>query len=104
MDIDEKTGLMKEEKKPRIPKGSGWSIGYGIGIPIGLIIGLLMDSIGVGIAIGVAIGAGIGGSIEGSRKQEPLTPQQKKLQKASLALAVALLVVGVLVFLWFYLN
>jgi len=104
MAIDEKTSLMEEEKKSRIPKGGGWGIGYGIGFTIGIIFGILMDNIAIGIAIGVAIGAGIGASIEGSRKKTTLTPKEKKIQKISLVIAFILLIVGILVFLWFYLS
>ncbi len=92
------------EKKRKVPKGAGWGIGYGIGIPMGLIFGILLDNIAIGIAIGVAIGAGIGGSIESGWKQEPGTPEQKKLQKISMILASIILVIGVLVFLWIYLS
>ena len=98
------TGLSEEENKSKIPKGAGWGIGYGIGIPIGLIFGILLDNIAIGIAIGVAIGAGIGGSIESGRKQEPVTPEQKKLQKISMILASIILVIGILVFFWIYLS
>ena len=94
--------MVNDDKKQRIPKGRGWGVGYGIGIPIGLIFGILMDNIAVGIAIGVAISVGIGSSIEGGKKQEPLTPNQKKIQKISLILGTIILIVGILIFLWFY--
>ena len=100
----DKTGLNKEGNNPKIPKGSGWGIGYGIGIPFGLIFGILLDNIAIGIAIGVAIGTGIGASIESGRKQEPITPEQKKLQKISIIIASIILVIGILLFFWIYFS
>jgi hypothetical protein len=63
-----------------------------IGIPIGIAIGIM-----IGISIGIAIG----------KKQKPwseLTEEEKRTKKLLIGIGVIMLIIGVLVNLWFFLN
>jgi hypothetical protein len=101
-----------EKKNEKYPEGhfvgmwmaTGVAIGAGMGIALGLAIGNL-GLLGIGLPIGLALGLAIGSSIEAKYKKEgklrPLTIEEKKNRKLSVMIGVALLVIGILTFLFF---
>jgi hypothetical protein len=103
---------MQEEGK--YPKGHwmgvGIAIGIGFGIPMGVLFGVVMDSIALGIslgpAIGVGIGCAIGAALEAKHRDEirPLTEGEKKTRRILIAIAIVLLLAGVLLFFHRLLN
>lgn len=76
----------------KYPKGHWMAVGISIGVAIGVAMGPLFDNIGIGIAIGVAIGSGIGAALEQKNKDNirPLTEQERKRQKWSVVIGMAL--------------
>ena len=85
--------------------GIGIAIFSGIGIPLSIVTenpGL----IGIGPAIGVAFGLAIGQSIENKYKQEgrirPLTESEQKRKKNAIFAGIAILTLGVLIFILLY--
>ena len=99
-----------EKKGKKYPKGHfvgmwmglGIAIFSGLGVPLSIITNNF-GFIGIGPAIGVAIGLAIGQSIESKYQKEgkirPLTEAEKKKQKIAIAVGIALLTFGVLIFL-----
>ncbi|MFC1512160.1 hypothetical protein ACFL5H_03080 [Candidatus Latescibacterota bacterium] len=81
----------------------GIAIGVGIGIPIGIATGN-PGLFGIGLPIGIALGLAIGSSIEAKYKKEgklrPLTSGEKKNKKLGVMIGVALVVIGILTFLF----
>jgi MFS family permease len=104
-----------EEQNEKYPEGHfigmwmgiGIAIGSGLGVPLAIAIGN-PGFFGIGIPIGLAIGLAIGSSIEAKYKKEgklrPLTLKEKKQKKLGVMIGVALLVIGMLTFLFFYLS
>ena len=76
----------------RHPKNYWMSVGISIGLAIGAALGVALENIGAGIALGTAIGAGIGAALEQKNKDKirPLTEQEKKRQKRSIVIGLAL--------------
>lgn len=101
-----------EKKNGKYPEGHfvkiwmviGIAIGAGMGIALGIAIGN-PGLFGIGIPLGLALGLAVGSSIEVKYKKEgklrPLTKEEKKNQKLSVMIGVALLVIGILTFLFF---
>ena len=82
--------------------GIGIAIVSGFGVPLSIVTknyGL----IGIGPAIGVAFGLSIGQAIENKYKREkkirPLTEEEKKRKKITVMAGLAVLTLGVIVFL-----
>jgi hypothetical protein len=82
--------------------GIGIALFSGIGVPLSIALknpGLL----GIGPAIGIAFGLALGQSIESKYKKEgkirPLTEGEKKRRKMLVLAGIAVLILGVLVFL-----
>lgn len=104
-----------DEKNEKYPEGHfigmwmgiGIAIGCGLGVPLAIAIGN-PGFFGIGIPIGLAIGIAIGSSIEAKYKKEgklrPLTLEEKKKKKSGVMIGVALLVIGVLIFLFFLVS
>lgn len=86
--------------------GIGIAVFSGIGIPLALITDNLA-LIGIGPAIGVAVGISIGESLEQKYLKEgkirPMTEEEKEKGKILGLSALALLLLGILVFYLFYL-
>ena len=87
--------------------GIGMAIFTGIGIPLSLVTknyGL----IGIGPALGVAFGLSIGQAIENKYKKEnkirPLTEVEKKRKKIAVMAGLAILTLGVIVFLLLFFS
>lgn len=87
--------------------GIGMAIFTGIGIPLSLATknyGL----IGIGPALGVAFGLSIGQAIENKYKKEnkirPLTEVEKKRKKMAVMAGLAILALGVIVFLFLFFS
>ena len=99
-----------EEKNKTYPEGHfvgmwmgiGIAIFSGIGIPLSIISGN-PGLIAIGPAIGVAFGLAIGQSIEDKYKKEgkirPLTKEDKNQRKILVIAGIAVLMVGIVVFL-----
>lgn len=103
-----------QEKDKKYPEGyfvGKWMgiitvIFSGLGIPLSLVTEN-PGFIGVGPAIGVSLGLAIGQSIEDKHKKEgkirPLTKEEKKKKKMLILALLAMLVIGVLTALMFFL-
>jgi len=92
-------------EKKGYPKGHFLSIGIALGIPLGIPFWLVTGNpglIGAGLAIGVAIGAGLEGAY--NKNPRPLTAQEKKDRKRAAAFGGAILVLGVIAFLFMLLR
>jgi hypothetical protein len=67
---------------------------------------LVFDNLALGIAIGAAIGASIGGALEQKNKGNfrPLSEQEQKIQRWSVALGLLMLLVfaGIFILLVFW--
>ena len=86
--------------------GIGVALFTGVGIPLSMVTrnyGLM----GIGPALGVAFGLSIGQAIENKYKQEgrirPLTEEETKRKRLAVLAGVALLTLGVVVFLLLFL-
>jgi hypothetical protein len=83
--------------------GIGVAIGAGVGIPLGFAIGN-PGLFGIGLPIGLAIGLSIGSAIEAKYKKEgklrPLTEEEKRNRKLGVMIGMALLLIGVVTFLF----
>jgi hypothetical protein len=85
----------------------GIALGSGIGIPIGIAVGN-PGLFGIGLPIGLAIGAAIGSSIQAKYQKEgrirPLTSKEKETEKKLVVMGIALVVIGIITFLFFLLK
>ena len=64
-----------------------------------------MSDFVIGIPIGIAIGISIGISIGKNQKQwADLTEEEKKTRKLVIGTGIAMLLLGIIVFLWLLLN
>ena len=102
--------MEEEEKNKTYPEGHFVGMWMGIGIAIFSGFGIPLSFatgnpglIGVGPAIGVAFGLAIGQSIEAKYEKEgkirPLTKDEKNQRKILVNAGIAVLVVGIVVFL-----
>ena len=91
----------------------GMWMAIGVAIFSGFVIPLSIATknyafVGMGPALGVAFGLSIGQAIENKYKKEnrirPLTEEEKKRKKLAVIAGLALLTLGVLVFLWRYFS
>ena len=87
------------------PKGYWMGVGSSTGVAIGAALGIALANIGAGIAVGLAIGAGIGAWLEQRNKDKirPLTEREKRMQKWSMAVGLAslLILAGLLIVLMY---
>jgi len=99
-----------EDKDKKYPEGHfiGMWLGIGIAIFTGMWIPIsialkIPGLMGIGPAIGVSIGVAIGASVEAKYKKEgkirPLTNQEKKRRKYVVIAGIAVLVIGLTIFL-----
>ena len=90
-------GATRDERRPEgYWTGMGMSIGVGFGVPLGLV----FDNLALGIAMGAAFGVAIGAALERRNKDNlrPLTPQELKTRRWTVGLGLAVLALGVAVF------
>ena len=101
---------MSDEKSKKYPEGHFTGMWMGIGIAIFTGVGVPlsiatenMGLMGAGPALGVAFGLSVGQGIENKYKKEgrirPLTEDEKKRKKMAVLAGLALLALGVIVFL-----
>ena len=106
---------METNNNKKYPEGHFLGMWMGIGIAIfsgfGIPLCIATDNyglIGIGPAIGVAFGLSIGQAIENKYKKEnkirPLTEEEKKRKKMAVFAGIAILMLGVIVFLLLYLS
>ena len=99
-----------ENKDDKYPEGHFLGIWMAIGIAIfsglGIPLSIATDNpgfIGIGPALGIAFGLAIGQSIENKYKEKgrirPLTESEKKRKKVAVAAGIAVLTLGVLIFI-----
>ena len=85
--------------------GVGIAIGFVIGMPTAVIFGILADEVVFGTVIGPSIGAALGVSfgIYLEKKHENslrlLTPEEKKMQKITVAAGMLMLLTGIMALL-----
>ena len=102
--------MEEEDKNKTYPEGHfvgmwmgiGIAIFTGVGVPLSIATGN-PGLIGIGPALGVAFGLAIGSSIEDKYRKEgkirPLTKDEKNQRKILVNAGIAVLVVGIVVFL-----
>jgi hypothetical protein len=99
-----------EKNNEKYPEGHFVGMWMGIGIVIFTAIGLPLSIalkvpglIGIGPALGIAFGLSLGQSIESKYKKEgrirPLTEGEKKRRKMLVLAGIAVLILGLLIFL-----
>ena len=99
-----------EKNNKKYPEGHFIAMWMGIGIAIfsgfGILISIATNNlglIGIGPALGVAFGLSIGQLIETKYKKEgkirPLTEDEKRRKKIAVMAALALLILGIIIFL-----
>ena len=83
--------------------GLGIALFSGIGVPLSLTL-KIPGLIGIGPAIGAAAGLALGQSIESKYQKEgkikPLTEEEKKKRRSAVIAGFAILIIGLLVFLF----
>jgi uncharacterized membrane protein len=84
----------------RHPEGYWTSLGISIGAGFGVPLGLVFDNLALGIAMGAGAGVVIGAALEQRNKENlrPLTMQELKARKWAIGLGLAVLALGVAVF------
>ena len=75
--------------------GTGYAMGLAIGLGAGVALGTALGNLALGIALGAGVGLTLGAAFERQRRDEPLTPMQRRL--LVLAVVVGLLVALVVV-------
>jgi len=85
-------------RKPRMPKGAGYSIGLAIGMAYGIPYGIVIDVIPIGIAIGAGVGISVGVALE-EQNQKPLTAKERKIALRVLIGAIAVFLLLLLRFM-----
>ena len=87
--------------------GIGIAIFSGLGIPLSIAT-KNFSFMGIGPALGVAFGLSVGQAVENKYKKEnrirPLTEKEKKRRNMAVMAGLAILALGVLLFLWRYLS
>ena len=85
--------------------GVGIALGFIIGMPAAVIFGIVVDEVVFGTIIGPSIGAALGVSLGAymEKKHEksirPLTPEEKKMQKITVASGMLMLLTGIIALL-----
>jgi hypothetical protein len=101
--IAKRKGLA-ESKDGKYPKSYFLSQGIAIGISLGVPIGLALGNMALGLPFGLAMGYAIGLSLVEKNKDKirPLTPEEEERKKKFKLLALALVLLGALVFALIY--
>ena len=102
-----------EKKQQEIRKSNpGYSPGYwqgrgmAIGIALGCGVGVALHNIAIGAGLGAALGAALGTASEKKHKDEirPPTEEERALKRQKMMFVLAMIVVGLLVFVLVYLK